>query len=535
MHITPEGRVGIGITDPTPALHVLGNANTNNGGGKEVAFWLENRDSTGFSTFRVGENIASTFVTQSLSLVYNNNDFFATGGTILPSFAYLSSGTGVTNGLMLATLADAPLKFAVGFTGYPPIEVGRFASTTGNFLVGTTSSAYKVAVEGSAGVLADHYVALPLKASVLPYASTTVLSASNIYDSALISGNCVQATTGGRLTTTISPCGSGGGSGGGTWATTTSTVSGQLINYPLNTSDIPCIGSTATTSCEMWFDPNTETSYLKGVLGINNTAPNPAYGLDTPSIINAGGFYISGSPIQATQWVNSASDIYYPGAGGGGGTVGIGTTPTGNALEVAGTIGTTDLSASNNLNATNDITAGNAVNAGSVAAGALSIGGTVNFSGIAASTGGDAALCRDAGSNVTWDGSGICTPSSKRYKHDIKELTVQSEKLLMQMNPVSFIYNSGASSTTPQYGFIAEDMAKIDKKLVFFEADGVTPHNILDRGIMAVIVDTVQGIVKKMQAVVARVAGIENRVIKLEKQLANQQKQIDELRKLIKQ
>lgn len=53
----------------------------------------------------------------------------------------------------------------------------------------------------------------PLTSAVTyPYASTTVLSASGqIFDAGLTSGNCVQASTGGLLTTTGSACGSGGG------------------------------------------------------------------------------------------------------------------------------------------------------------------------------------------------------------------------------------------------------------------------------------------------------------------------------------
>jgi hypothetical protein len=48
-----------------------------------------------------------------------------------------------------------------------------------------------------------------------------------------------------------------GGSGVSPFSTTTSQVSGQLIVYPNNTTDIVVIGSTATTSAEFWFDPNT--------------------------------------------------------------------------------------------------------------------------------------------------------------------------------------------------------------------------------------------------------------------------------------
>ncbi len=66
----------------------------------------------------------------------------------------------------------------------------------------------------------------------------------------------------------------GGGSGGGTWSTTTSTHTGRLINYPNNVTDIPCIGGTATSTCEVFFDPNIE-SYR---IGISNTASTTILG-----------------------------------------------------------------------------------------------------------------------------------------------------------------------------------------------------------------------------------------------------------------
>ena len=60
-----------------------------------------------------------------------------------------------------------------------------------------------------------------------------------------------------------------GGSGGGSWSTTTSQVSGQLINYPNNDTDIVSIGSNSTTTAEFWVDPNsTET-----LVGIGTTSP----------------------------------------------------------------------------------------------------------------------------------------------------------------------------------------------------------------------------------------------------------------------
>lgn len=86
------------------------------------------------------------------------------------------------------------------------------------------------------------------------------------------------------LVSTGSACGSGGGGGGGgTFSTTTSQVSGQLINYPNNATDIVNIGSNSTTTGEFWFDPNalfakigaqllvTSSTTLQNFTGINAT------------------------------------------------------------------------------------------------------------------------------------------------------------------------------------------------------------------------------------------------------------------------
>jgi hypothetical protein len=70
-------------------------------------------------------------------------------------------------------------------------------------------------------------------------------------------GNCLKVSTVSPLVWTIGTCGSGGGGGSGTWATTTSLTAGQLLNYPLNATDIVMIGSTsATSSASFYFDPN---------------------------------------------------------------------------------------------------------------------------------------------------------------------------------------------------------------------------------------------------------------------------------------
>lgn len=60
---------------------------------------------------------------------------------------------------------------------------------------------------------------------------------------------------------------SSGGTGGGTWATTTSSVPGQAINYPLSNTDIVTVGGNSTSTAPFSFDPNL------GQMNIGNAVP----------------------------------------------------------------------------------------------------------------------------------------------------------------------------------------------------------------------------------------------------------------------
>jgi hypothetical protein len=58
------------------------------------------------------------------------------------------------------------------------------------------------------------------------------------------------------------------------------------------------------------------------------------------------------------------------------------------------------------------------------------------------------------------------SPSSRRYKHDIKPVDKASEGLY-SLKPISFVYNYDESGTT-LYGLIAEDVAKVNSSLVAY-------------------------------------------------------------------
>jgi Chaperone of endosialidase len=60
--------------------------------------------------------------------------------------------------------------------------------------------------------------------------------------------------------------------------------------------------------------------------------------------------------------------------------------------------------------------------------------------------------------------------SSRRFKHDIKQMDKASEAILA-LKPVSFRYNND-STDTPWFGLIAEDVAEINPDLIARDKEG---------------------------------------------------------------
>lgn len=105
--------------------------------------------------------------------------------------------------------------------------------------------------------------------------------------------------------------------------------------------------------------------------------------------------------------------------------------------------------------------------------------GTAQLSGLTTSAGlQTAVLCLDANNQVISD-SVACLASSKRFKEDIVPLPSGLAEV-MNLTPVSFLYKpsfNGSLQSNPNYngqqvGFIAEDVQKVDPRLVVLETSG---------------------------------------------------------------
>jgi hypothetical protein len=115
------------------------------------------------------------------------------------------------------------------------------------------------------------------------------------------------------------------------------------------------------------------------------------------------------------------------------------------------------------------------------------------------------------------------TPSSARYKRDIRDLGDASNGLL-RLRPVSFRYKLDPTRRL-QYGLIAEEVERVYPELVTY-GDGGKVEGVRYYLLPALLLNEVQKQAKQIRTITVEAAGKDVRIAALQKQVASQDEQI---------
>jgi uncharacterized coiled-coil protein SlyX len=132
------------------------------------------------------------------------------------------------------------------------------------------------------------------------------------------------------------------------------------------------------------------------------------------------------------------------------------------------------------------------------------------------------------GSNVVVDANGRLgtASSSARFKKNIKPMDNASDAIL-GLKPVTFEYKSDAKGT-PQFGLIAEDVAKVNSDLVVRDRNGEI-YSVRYEAVNAMLLNEFLKEHRKVEQQQATISHLEAMVQKQEANAVRQQKQIEAL------
>ncbi|PIR83472.1 hypothetical protein COU19_00005, partial [Candidatus Kaiserbacteria bacterium CG10_big_fil_rev_8_21_14_0_10_56_12] len=143
-------------------------------------------------------------------------------------------------------------------------------------------------------------------------------------------------------------------------------------------------------------------------------------------------------------------------------------------------------------------------------AGTLSTNNTVTFTGLTAGNT-NRAVCIVSTTGVVEISSGAtCSTSSSRYKHDITSLgAADTLAEVRKLRPVSFVYNQDFNDPSTHVGFVAEEVNKIDPRLVLYDAQGL-PNALQYENITAILAGAVQALDARTQGVSSAASSTSN-------------------------
>lgn len=150
----------------------------------------------------------------------------------------------------------------------------------------------------------------------------------------------------------------------------------------------------------------------------------------------------------------------------------------------------TSLTLAASVNPSGCFSVGPAVDCGS---GSLNINADIFAPNLPTTTGAlAAAICYTAstGRFQRDTNAGGCLVSSERYKHDIEPLASTLDEV-MSLKPVAFTYNDDVGVKGRQVGFLAEQAALVDERLVGFNPDG-SAQSVRYMQMSAILVGAIQ-------------------------------------------
>lgn len=140
----------------------------------------------------------------------------------------------------------------------------------------------------------------------------------------------------------------------------------------------------------------------------------------------------------------------------------------------------------------------------SVQAWSISSTGQVYLFGLSTAGVAENDLCVGPRGQLFDAGGTTCLTSSNRFKHDIQDLDAGLASVL-KLHPVSY-RNNGKEA--PEIGMIAEEMKEVEPRLVFYEADGVTPKGIKYEQTVALLVRAMQDQQRQIEALKKEIEAI---------------------------
>lgn len=222
--------VALFLTPITASATILGTQQGGTGSSSPSGILIGNNNATPLSTLTIGTNLTLSGTTLSASGGSGTSGAATSSFTTTYPLKVVSSSSAINFSLLdmattTATCSGSVSCHPFAVIGSTPISIsGSSASSTllsdnntfsgNNLFTSSTTFSSQLNINQS---------------------STSLATFANVYDTALSSGDCVQAGTGGILTTTAGACGSGGTTYTGTYPIV---VTGTVISTPLATTTL---------------------------------------------------------------------------------------------------------------------------------------------------------------------------------------------------------------------------------------------------------------------------------------------------------